>query len=263
MVRRIFHFANILSIDVALGAVCSALFFAKFNNVNVSSVSLLVLALCVWVIYTIDHLSDARRISGPASSERHRFHQRYQSTLLKVCVIVAFFIVGLLILLPTTILIGGLILSSLVLLYLICNRYIGMAKEIVVAALYSLGVYLPSIQEIERPHIPIMLLLAFFVTAFLNLLLFSWYSMGEDLTDGHPSAIIKLGKRRGRFVIWLLYMMQLFFLFWSEFSGPFIILFVMCTMLMVVFSFPDYFKRSERYRIGDAVFFLSLTYLLL
>ena len=263
MVRQILYYANILSIDVALGAVCSALFFAKFSGIEVSEISLLLLALSVWVIYTVDHLSDASKIPGKASSGRHRFHQQHQSVLIRIVGIIIVTIIALLLFLPRPILIGGLMLSSFVMVYLLLNRHMAVTKEIIVAALYSLGVYLPSVQDIQQPHLPILLLLGFFVTALMNLLIFSWYSVDEDLIDGHRSLIIKLGKHNGRFVILLLYALQLFLLIWARFEVPYILLSVMCTLLMIVFCFPGYFKRSERYRIGDVVFFISLTYLFL
>jgi hypothetical protein len=66
MTRVLFHKVNVLSIDVALGSVCAALFFGKYVAVGISPVTLAVLALTVWIIYTVDHLMDAKRITGPA-----------------------------------------------------------------------------------------------------------------------------------------------------------------------------------------------------
>src|SRR5205085_1124608 len=71
-----YRFVNLLSIDIAAGAVVGAAFFARILQVRLYSQAYLVLGLTVWIIYSSDHLLDAWRLKGPASTERHLFHQR-------------------------------------------------------------------------------------------------------------------------------------------------------------------------------------------
>ena len=72
---KFYRFVNILSIDVALGSVCCAAWFAEILNATLKPYALVSLGLTVWIIYTADHLLDARKIHAPASTERHRYHQ--------------------------------------------------------------------------------------------------------------------------------------------------------------------------------------------
>ena len=59
---RFYQYINILSLDIAAGAVISAVFFAQIFNVQIKPYGLLALGLTVWIIYTVDHLRDAKKI---------------------------------------------------------------------------------------------------------------------------------------------------------------------------------------------------------
>ena len=83
-----YRFLNMLSIDVALGAVVCGAFFARIVDIHVRPQGLAALGITVWIIYTVDHLLDVRRMRQEASTERHLFHQRHLRTL-SVWVIVA------------------------------------------------------------------------------------------------------------------------------------------------------------------------------
>ena len=77
MLVRLYRILNTLSLDVSIGAVISAMFFAEVLQVKILPYGLATLALTVWIIYTIDHLRDARAIGTKASTARHLFHQHY------------------------------------------------------------------------------------------------------------------------------------------------------------------------------------------
>ena len=72
---KTYRFINNTSLDVVAGAISSALFFARIMHVTSLPQGIISLGLSVWIIYTTDHLLDARRIKQLASTERHRFHQ--------------------------------------------------------------------------------------------------------------------------------------------------------------------------------------------
>src|SRR5260221_9904362 len=76
-----YRIINILSLDVAAGAVVSASFFARIFNVTILPQGLISLGLTVWIIYTADHLLDAKKLKQAASTERHRFHQQHFNIL--------------------------------------------------------------------------------------------------------------------------------------------------------------------------------------
>jgi hypothetical protein len=71
-----------LSLDVVIGAIIFSLAISKYYKVNTPCIILICLAIAIWVIYTCDHLLDAKRIKGNASTHRHQFHQKYNKPLL-------------------------------------------------------------------------------------------------------------------------------------------------------------------------------------
>ncbi len=81
---RLYGLLNLLSIDVAIGAVCCALFFGRLLQVDILPYGLITLGLTVWVIYCADHLFDAARLKGRASTRRHQFHQDHFWLLVKI-----------------------------------------------------------------------------------------------------------------------------------------------------------------------------------
>src|SRR6476659_9916470 len=89
---RYYKLANILSLDVVAGAVICSIFFSQVFNTVIRVSGIISLALSVWIIYTVDHLLDARRITRQASTVRHRFHQKNQKILYSV-LLLAFLVV--------------------------------------------------------------------------------------------------------------------------------------------------------------------------
>lgn len=249
---------NILSIDVALGSVCSALFFAKYLGSDLSGVSLLVLALSVWVIYTVDHLKDAYKLHGEASSVRHRFHQTNFLTLRGTVIGVILLVLSLLYFLPSRVLYVGSGLSVVVVLYLLFHVYLPYAKEFIVALAYTAGVFVPSFNS--HVDLPVLLLCGFFVVALMNLLLFSWFSEEEDRADGIISLATTIGEGATRKVFIVLFFLSSVILLVSRFHPAFLILTAMTSALLAIMIFHRYFKKRDRYRIGDMIFFMGLVY---
>jgi hypothetical protein len=260
---RLLQKLNILSIDVALGSVCAALFFAKYLGVTVEVISLVVLALTVWIIYTVDHLLDARKIVGEAASARHRFHQTHAVLLRKIVVFVAVVVTGLLFFLPSTLLYHGMALSVIVMVYILLHSYFPYVKELAVSVIYTFGVALPSVHRISFSEYPVSLLVSFVALALINLLLFSWFSEREDSIDGISSLSTIVGMNFPCIAVPLLLLLQFAMVIRSSFESAFVLLLFMSMLLGVLLMFPEYFRKSDRYRFGDVVFFGTLIYLVL
>ena len=60
-ILRLCQTLNILSIDIAAGAVICCAFFADILGVSVLPYGFITLGLTVWIIYTVDHLLDVWR----------------------------------------------------------------------------------------------------------------------------------------------------------------------------------------------------------
>jgi 4-hydroxybenzoate polyprenyltransferase len=265
---RVYRYVNLLSLDIVVGAVVSALFFARVLDVAIRPVGLLALGLTVWVIYTADHLRDAYTIGKSASTLRHRFHQEHFRTLLiaaiagvLVNVVIVFFI-------RKQVFVWGTVLAIGVGIYLIVQRYLKFLKEICIAGLYTCGVLLPSItvtgDRLTTGHY--LLIVQFMMVAWLNLLIFSWFDREDDKQDRQPSFVTMLGEPVTRASIWCLigsiFLVAGFSFYRAEMKPAVLIVATMGLVLALIFAFRKHFAQQDYYRLlGDAVFLLPLFYL--
>ncbi len=262
---RAYRWLNILSIDVAAGAVICAYFFSRMAAVSIRPAGLAVLGLAVWSIYTCDHLIDARHLQRMASTERHRFHQVHFLNLLIAVLLTLSVICFLLFFIKPEVFLWGQILLALVIVYMVINRYLNYLKELMVAILYCAGIFLPTLaqsdlrfQFLMKPESVIFLLLVL-----LNLFLFSWYETDQDKEDGHQSFALHFGPQFTKLVVVALFLLQgtaLTFLFLQSKTLAIPLVMLMMTVgLLLLLLFPSWFKHAERYRLlGDAVFIFPL-----
>lgn len=278
MIRKLLRLARTLSLDIVLGAVVSSLFIADYMQVEPSWSMLLALAICVWLIYTTDHLSDAYHIPHNAHTYRHQFHQKNFKALSGIIVFIS--ILGLILLtqIPFTLILWGSIVLSLVGIYFISIRWLKLQavfhKEFVIALLYCVGVFLaPVYLSSSLPGPRAWILFAqYILLALSNLLLFSWYEKELDQLDFHVSYATIMGKhlttKTINICIWILYGITgisiiLYFTNISFLFTQFIILCMLAT-LHSIFLFPSYFQKYEMYRsLADAIFLYPLLYLVM
>jgi hypothetical protein len=197
-VKSIWHFSNLLSLDVVFGAMAGMLFFADVLNVVVPVESYLILGMAVWSIYTLDHLWDARFVSEKASSDRHRFHQQNFRTLSGILIFTI--ISGLVIVLLTPqlkfILVPGLFLGFMMLIWMgilhLIGKKLSWLKEVSTAVFYVLGISLAPFFKLLPNEIPFpfyIFLIGYFILAFVNLLILSFLDEKEDKRDGFGSIL--------------------------------------------------------------------------
>jgi len=268
---RAYRLFNILSLDVVAGAVVSALFFARVFHVEVRLVGLIALGLTVWIIYTADHLRDAIKIVGEASTERHRFHQVHYRTLMFLTIIALSLNVVAILFLKPQVLEWGVVLSFVVFAYMVAQGSLKFLKEIFIAILYTCGVLLLSVPVTSVKLSPVhhMLIIQFGVTALANLIMFSWFDREFDQQDKRHSFVTKTGEQVTRMVIWFLLILQpiMTLIQWitdGTLLIPSLIVGCMGVCLLLIFIYRVQLQRNDYYRVlGDAVFFLPATYLLL
>jgi hypothetical protein len=265
--NRVYQYINILSLDVAVGAVVSALFFARLLDVSVETHVLIALALAVWIIYTVDHLRDARAIPTVASTDRHRFHQKYFRTIVVMVGVVSLTGFILILYVPAAVLRAGLMLGFVVLFYLVLQRYLKFLKEFFVAMLYTAGVLLPSLTVRDFHVLPIHVLIfgKFFITALMNLLLFSLFDYKEDRHQQQHSFVTWFGPDSTRYGIILLGLINIVtgLRLWHFDSRVALIFISMNVVLLALLFFQRKLFLNNYYRIvGDAVFFIPALYLL-
>lgn len=269
-ILKFYRWLNILSIDVAIGAIVCGYFFSRIAEVTLRPAGLATLGLSVWIIYTTDHLVDALSLKGLASTARHRYHQLHFWELI-IAEMLALVAVGILLFfIRPEVFLGGAVLLALVGIYMLVNRYLNYLKEIMVAVLYCAGILLPSGMRVEDPMAflirPETTML--FLVALLNLLIFSWFEIETDREDGYPSFAGHFGARPTRKVIMILFIVQFLIPLVSWIAGVFssyqLILLSMTLVLGIIFLLPEYFGKSDRYRLlGDAIFLLPVLFFLL
>ncbi len=266
----VFRMINILSLDVAAGAMICASFFARVFDVIVLPQGLISLGLTVWIIYTADHLLDAKKIKETASTERHRFHQRHFKILAAAMALAALVDVAQIYFMSSVVVFAGLALSIIITIYFLIQQRLGFLKELVGTLLYAGGVLLIplSLKNWVPTHF-ILLIFQFVLTVWINLLLFSWIGQPQDEADKHRSFATTFGKMKTQIFLWILFIiigiLSLFQLvFFSSTANAVFILTLMNAVLLIIFLNKKYFEEEDRYRsIGDAVFFLPLLYILI
>ncbi len=267
---KLYRHLNLLSIDVALGAVCCGAWFAKTFQVTLRPYALLSLGLTVWIIYTTDHLLDAQKIKAEASTQRHKFHQQHFKALWLLLGLAIVLDAVLIFFMRKPVLYAGMVLAAVVATYLVLSRWLGFLKEFVVAVLYCGGVLLPvlSLHETSLSPEGVLLIASFFITAWINVLLFAWFDHDADARDGYASFSVRFGKYLTMQFLRTLFFIQAAVLvvmaIQLQAKQPVMVLFMMNSILFLLFIKPGSFKPNDRYRLlGDAIFIFPIVFLLL
>lgn len=264
-ILKIYRLLNILSVDVSAGAVICALFFANIFHVAVGTPGLVVLGLTVWIIYSADHLLDARRIRAQAVTDRHRFYQQYFGAMLTVTAVVAVADATMILFLRPPVFHAGVVVGAAVAVYLIAQRYFGFLKELIGALLYTGGVVLPAFVFLDGSAITPdqwIVIVCFLLIAWTNLLVFSYFDRISDEEQGQVSFTTSLGARKTRILIRTLVAISILlclYLMVRSLRMPSVVLLTMSVVLALLMRHRVYFGAHDRYRyVGDAVFLLPL-----
>ncbi len=265
---RTYRWISALSLDVVGGAVVCALFFIKVLHVQISW-ALLPLALTVWIIYTADHLIDARKIAHEASSLRHRFHQQHFDRLRTLLFAAIIADVLSLALVSRAVILAGAALACFVALFALVQRMMPWMREIGVAVFYTCGVLIPAIAQpgIQYVMAHSLLIVQFSLVALTNLLILSWIDRVSDHRDQLSSFVLSAGLALSRAMIWTTFMLGMLLViaqvYFRVLEWPGVTVGAMQIVLMLVFvSRERSDKVAQRRMIGDGVFLIPLIYLL-
>tara|TARA_Y100001949_G_C15847304_1_gene268992 strand:+ start:25 stop:663 length:639 start_codon:yes stop_codon:yes gene_type:complete len=210
---------------------------------------------------------DGASIENP-SSDRHTFHKRYFKWLISAGGLVLVLALVNVYFLDIDIIRNGAILSACSVSYLLLVYFIRKlwVKEILVALVYSVGIYLAPMSKIDSvTYLDILLILQLSGVAFLNLLIFSFYDRKSDLEDGFNSLVLRLGDHRSRILIIVTALLVLLCCVTLGLNEPIQLLYtLMDLILFLIFLLPTFFTQSTLYRvIGDGIFYLPGFFLLL
>lgn len=256
---KYYRLANLLSLDVAVGAICCALFFSHLFDAKLNIAVFVALGLTVWAVYTVDHLRDSfasRKIGADARRRFHRDHSRTVIVALGICLIL---LIATLFLLPLFTLLAGTILLMPVGVYVLLQKKICWLKELLVSLLYTAGVILPSANRLTTDLETVIIIGTFLLIALINLLIFSWYDHDRDIAGGHYSAVTRIGRRAASTIIWVIFVLATTLIVSLGWSLPAIVLAAMLLLHLGIFLFERFFAWGDRYRIvGEAIFFIPV-----
>jgi 4-hydroxybenzoate polyprenyltransferase len=170
----------------------------------------------------------------------------------------------------TPVLIGGLVLSWVIVIYFLTLKRLKYLKELAGAILYTGGVLVAPLSlyhdSLTAPQT--ILIGQFLMTALINLLIFSWFDMEKDIQDRRESFATYYG-------VDLTYKVFMFLVLLNTVVGIYIVLqndrylwmevcLLMMNIILAALAFEKkYFNTYDRYRVlGDAIFFIPLVYLL-
>lgn len=266
-IRTFLRDLNLLSIDVAAGAAIGAAFFARILHVRLYPQAYAVLGLTVWIIYTCDHLLDAYLLKKPASTARHRLHQRHFKLLAGLVVAAIAANLVLVVFIRRELMMPGFLVAVVCCAYLLLSRWLRFAKEVVGTLLYSSGVLLPAMSLNSDVSFDQGVIIAqFVVIVFINMLLFARMSYETDIRDNHQSLITTIGPKAGDWLIALSFTAFMGLALVPIDAGVVtrLVLVAMAATLLLIFVFREYFLSGERYRVaGDAIFLMPAVLLFL
>ena len=262
---------SLLSVDVAWGGVISSMFLSHFTLTQSSVVANTILGLVIWSIYTFDHLLDVKKSKANQLSERLLFHRKHSRLLTKVLILTIIVIGILLPFIPSTTLLYGSILSCIVLIYFLSIHFLNskfiVHKELIIAIIYTAGIGLGPISQMNEPFSKIQLLIIgiFFIIVLFNLLVFSLMDKKEDLSAKFPSFVMAAGEPITLIVLKSLGLLGVLLIICLMALGSLketLLLTLMFGVLQLIFWKRDNVHIVKYYRYaGDGIFLFPIFYL--
>lgn len=274
---KLYRFLQAFSIDVAAGSCAMSFLVATILNVEMPFVIYFSLFMSVWLVYTLDHLLDAKKIKNVALTLRHRIHQIYFRPIAWtwLTLFILTFTISVLYL-PEISLKVGLIVSIFVIAHVFLVHVLGerfsifFQKELLIAITYTIGILFGPISLAQDlPGYAWWILVQIFLCAFINLLEFSYFDINVDQKQGQLSVASAIGKKSlEKLIVAMIFIgivIQLF-CFW-HFEGVYVFQGIMSGMfatLLFIFLMKKLSSDNDNYRIlGDLVFLYPIILLMI
>jgi hypothetical protein len=277
-IERFYSHIRIISLDVTAAALGGGILATRVIGSTPRIGFYWLLPAGVWVVYTMDHLLDARRMGTNARTPRHRFHFHHAGVLwVAVAVISLICAIGGLISLSWFGLIYAAVMCGLVILHETIVKLAGdrasplLVKELGVAVVFTIGVWgMPWMRHrLDTGRWlgwPIILMGQYLLLAMVNLIEFSIFESKIDTAHGQSSFVRGIGRQRARRMVAALLCTQIILGVIASLLYPTsrvlivqAIYLCMSSGLWIVLMMPNLVARNERYRtVGDGVFLLPL-----
>lgn len=187
-----------LSIDIVAGGLAGAAFAAHLTGARLPGAFWEVLPAAIWVVYTLDHLLDARRVGPDASNDRHVLHARHEVPLALAAGVVGGLILWRAFALPRPVIVAGACVAVFVALYFSAvRRGFGrrVPREVPVAAIYVAGLWLGPLALAVHRDAFVWTALVIHAGIALNYLFgYAWFEAPMDAADRSPSVALAWGR---------------------------------------------------------------------
>lgn len=259
-----------MSLDVAIGSAGSSILAVNAVNAQVPTAYWLILPLCVWIIYTSDHLLDAMKLKEKASMGRHAFHFQHRKMIAFLLALACLFLV---VFIPQhlnkNLIIYGIVNAVLIFVYLFLNHFVNrifkfFPREIIISLGYMAGTWgIPLLVKYPFVHRTdwFFLVTHFFIILSIPLL-YSMFEYKEDKGSGFISFATTFGIRSTGILVATLLIISAtasilsFFLLHTAVG---LILVAMSFCLFIILIFKNILIKNERYRtFSDSVNFLPV-----
>ncbi len=262
----IFNWISWFSLDVVAGALI-LLRFVSSDQIHKPDFNVyLALGISVWVIYTLDHLSDGLKNDKPSKTV-HRVHKKFRKPI-TIALILAIFM-GLLNLfwLPKEILLWGFGLGFFSLFYLKVSSILGKIgfKEAVIAISFGLGIYLFRLASGDTNILVLGDLILLTLVAFVNLLIISVYEADHDIRDRTYSIVQNIGvdftKKTAKCICVLIAISVAAILYFEGIREISVFHLFAAGTYLVLLHQESIFRRKNLYKyLGDGVFLMPIIF---
>jgi len=189
-----------LSLDIVAGGVAGAAFAAHLTGARLPAAFWRVLPVAIWVVYTMDHLLDGRRVGPNASNDRHVLHARHGLWIALAMTAAGGMAAWQILALPRPVIAGGVALAALVVLHLGAVRRgfpAWLPREASVAFIYVAGIWMGPLVLAQRLGPAVWAALVLHAALALGYLFaYAWFEAPMDRADGSPSVALEWGRPR-------------------------------------------------------------------
>jgi len=275
IISRVYRIVRILSLDILAGVFCGYTFARIILDSEGPPLTPVILCLTVWLIYTLDHLMDARSLMEKSARPAYRWHYVNRKILWPILLLAGLVNASLsLLFLSPKILIFGCIMGGLVIFYTLIHQKMmgsGLAylfKEGWISTIYTAGIWgVPLLSSEKAPGIPVVLtIIIYLLLVLINVLVYSFYDYHTDNLESQQTLATVAGRENTAHLLRLLILsvlmlvMAAFLTLDDQAMGKvYTILLIMAVIMGCIISFPRFFSKNDRYGIvADGVFFLPL-----
>jgi len=202
---RLFKIFQYLSLDVVGGSLCVASMSVKLLNIIPNPIWWLILALSVWIIYSVDHILDSLKNKSKSQILRHKFFFNNRKWLIPLVIAITFINFLLVITyLKYEIVISGIVLTTIIFVYFFALNTLGrhyrayIPKELIIAGIYVVGIFLAPLiwyGSIPPPEV-LFIIIVLIIIVFMEGIMISYFDYEQDIADGHVSFTTRHGKEK-------------------------------------------------------------------